>query len=158
MAERVEGLSELRQAFHAQSEAMQKKTGARMVVAGGQVLRRESKSLARAAGLVKTGALVKNIAIKRERNVAPGTVEYNLGVRNNFELTRKQKLSFKLVINRRGRIVKRYDNNPFYFRFQELGTQDITARPFLAPALANNVQAVIDAMAKQVPVDAGGGL
>lgn len=36
------------------------------------------------------------------------------------------------------------DYSPYYFRFVELGTKDIRAKPFLRPALENNAQTAFE--------------
>jgi HK97 gp10 family phage protein len=92
----------------------------RAVLAAAQVLRSEAKSLARQQGLLRTGALIRNIAIKRERT-PESLVQYHLGVRHGRDLTRKQKSTGRVTVNKAGRIVKRYENDPYYWRFHELG-------------------------------------
>lgn len=39
---------------------------------------------------------------------------------------------------------------PFYFRFDELGTEKQPAKPFLRPALENNAQQVFDTLTDQL--------
>ena len=92
-----------------------------MVVAAGGVLKRKAKAIAQSNGSVRTGAMVKNIAIKREPQAPAGTAEYNLGVRNGGGLTKKQKSTAKLAVNAGGRIVKKYENDPYYWRWVEQG-------------------------------------
>lgn len=45
---------------------------------------------------------------------------------------------------------KQNDETPFYFRFQELGTQSIPAKPFLRPALEGNAEAILDIVADEL--------
>lgn len=93
-----------------------------MVVAAGGVLKRQAKTIAQANGSVRTGAMVKNIAIKREPQAPAGTVEYNLGVRNGPSLTGKQKKSGKyLAVSKGGRVVVKYRDNPYYWKWVEFG-------------------------------------
>lgn len=140
------GIGELRQAF-AQLKDIDR--GARrIVVAGGQVLKRKAKAIAQAKGLVRTGAMIKNIAIKRERTPT-GEAQYNLGVRHGRDLSRKQKQNSKLAVGRNGRIVKRYENDPFYWRFHEFGTKKLSAAPFIEPALDQGKGTALDAMQRQ---------
>lgn len=48
---------------------------------------------------------------------------------------------------------KKQSNNPFYWRFIELGTQYIEAKPFLQPALTKNIQAVTNKMAEAISLE-----
>ena len=45
---------------------------------------------------------------------------------------------------------KKNPETPFYFRFQEFGTKDIPARPFMAPALESHAQEILDAVADEL--------
>jgi len=144
----VEGVSPLATAFRSVREDMQRSTAFRMVSGAGAVLRTEAKRLAQAQGLRKTGALINNIAIKRERSAPEGTVQYNLGVRHGRDITRKGEKKLLLKVGKNGRIVRA--NDPFYFRFHELGTKKMQARPFLAPALDNKKDEAIAAMEKRL--------
>ncbi len=129
------------------AEQMKTRIGRRMVVAAGGIVRKEARSVAQAKGLRRTGALIKNIVIKREPAAPGGTVQYNLGVRHGRNLTRKQKAKNFLAVGRSGRIVKRYEDDPYYWRFAEFGTKHQAATPFLGPALVNKATAAVDAMA-----------
>jgi HK97 gp10 family phage protein len=147
------GLGELTEKYRGLRDDMKTRTAARMVVSAGGVLRAGAKSIAREKGLVRTGALVKNIAIKRETQGVPeGTMQYNLGVRHGRDLTKKQKTKSKLAVGSNGRIVKRYVDDPYYFRFAELGTKHQRARSFLGASLDANAAAAIAAM--EQPLDA----
>ena len=119
-----------------------------MVASSAQVIKKEAKNIALSKGLKRTGALLKNIVIKREKNTPLNTLQYNVGVRHGKELGRKKSTVKYFARNNTGRIITKYKNDPFYWRFLEFGTKDISARPFLAPALANKRQQAIDAMTK----------
>jgi HK97 gp10 family phage protein len=120
MAEsKILGIGELQGKFRSLGPDMATRGSRVMVVAGGTVLKNKAKANARGRGLVKTGAMVKNIVIKREPNAPSGTTQYNLGVRHGRNLTKKQKSTSKLTVGRGGRIVKKYTDDPFYWRFQE---------------------------------------
>lgn len=127
-------------------DGLSKKTAAKMVAAAGGVIRKEAKSIAQSKGLRKTGSLIKNIAIKRERNVPPNTVQYNVGVRHGREFGKRKNVVKYLAVGRKGRIVTKYKDDPFYWRFLEFGTKNITARPFIAPALERRRADAIKAM------------
>ena len=122
MAEsQILGISEMQANFAKLTSEMETRIGRRMVVAAGQILKREAKAIALSKGLRRTGVMINNIVIKREKTPA-GLVQYNLGVRNNSSLTRKQKVAGKrLAVGKGGRIVVRYENNPYYWRFIEFG-------------------------------------
>lgn len=122
------------------------KVARRMVVAGGGVLRKQARANATALGLKKTGALIKNIVIKRETQAGPGIEQVNLGVRHGRDLTRKQKSVNRLVVTAKGRIVKRYVDDPFYWHFLEFTTKRRTGTPYLTPTLEQQGTAAIEAM------------
>lgn len=146
----VLGIGDLSRQFRALTTGMETRTGRAMVVAAGGVLKRKAKANAQALGLKRTGSMIKNIVIKRESQAPPGTVQYNLGVRHGRNLTKKQKSTGKLAVGRGGRIVKRYEDDPYYWRFQEFRTQNREATPFLAPALEQGKEEAIDAMEKRL--------
>lgn len=144
------GIGELSQSFRELKAGMETRTSRAMVVAAGGVLKRRAKANALAQGLRRTGALVKNIVIKREPQAPQGTAQYHLGVRHGRNLTTKQKASSKLGISKGGRIVKRYEDDPYYWRFAEFGTRKQQAAPFLGPALEQGKTDAIDAMATRL--------
>ncbi len=142
----VLGIGDLGQSFRELRNDMETRTARGMVVSAGGVLKRRAKAKAQSLGLRKSGALIKNIVIKREPQAPAGTAQYNLGVRHGRNLTRKQKASGKLGVNAAGRIVKRYEDDPYYWRFPELGTEKQAATPFLGPALEEGSAEAIAAM------------
>ena len=143
----VLGIGDLKLNFQRVREDMKLRTSRRMVVAAGGVLKRRAKANALAAGLRKTGSLVKNIVIKRETKAPEGTTQYNLGVRHGRNMTKKQKANSLLGVGRSGRIVKRYEDDPYYWRFLEFDTSRRSATPFLGPALQDGKEQAIEAMA-----------
>jgi len=144
------GIGALSQSFQQLKTGMETRVARLMVASGGGVLRSKARGIAQAKGLRRTGALIKNIVIKREPQAPAGTAQYNLGVRHGRNLTKKQKTNSKLVINKTGRIVKRYEDDPYYWRFPEFGTKKQQATPFLQPALEQGKEEVIDAMANRL--------
>ena len=145
MASEVIGIGDLKVNFARVRKDMELRTSRVMVVAGGGVLKRKAKAIAQAKGLRKTGAFIKNIVIKRETKAPAGTTQYNLGVRHGHNLTRKQKTKSSLAINR-GRIVKRYEDDPFYWRFLEFDTKHRTGTPVIGEALAQGKEEAVQAM------------
>lgn len=166
------GIGDMRQNFEKLRTGTEKRTARKMVVAGGRILKQEAVSIARANGSVDSGDMVKNIAIKRESKAPKGTEQYHLGVRHGREQTKKVRAAgkTKLVVNGRGRIVKQRDNDPYYWRWVELGHKivprrragtsksirkrraaasgTVDAKPFIQPALERKRAEAIDAMGK----------
>lgn len=150
MTVKIEGLSELRASFGTVKEEMRLRTARGMVVSAGGVLKREAKRLAQAAGLRKTGALINNIAIKREKT-PEGIAQYHLGVRHGRDLGRKAKKF--LVIGKSGRVITKRLNDPFYWRFLELTTQRRQGTSFIGAALTNKYGEAVDAMQVRLLLD-----
>lgn len=143
-----EGLGDLRKAFAGLDSDLQKKIAPRMVAAAGGVLRKEAKAIAQQKGLKRSGALIRNIAIKRERKVPPGTTQYNLGVRHGRDLGRRAKKF--LARTKTGRVVTKRENDPFYWRFLEFGTRHIAAKEFIQQAPKNKQAEAIAAMTQKL--------
>lgn len=165
MSERIDGLGDLRAGFAGLAVGMRTRTSRLMVAAAGGVLRKEARGLAQAQGLRLTGALIKNIVIKREKT-PDGVTQYNLGVRHGRDLGRKA--AKKLVVGKSGRIVSVYVDDPFYWWFLEKGRNiyagngrrkrdgvrsKVEATPFIAPALENRRADAIEAMAARLIKD-----
>lgn len=130
MADKPEVLSidGLTAAFREVRDDMGLKVSRRMVVAGGKIVREAAKAIARANGSVISGAMVENIAIKRESKAPEGTAQYHIGVRHGRDQTRKaRKDGTKRLVVRKGRIVTRRMNDPFYWRFVERGHRVVPA-------------------------------
>lgn len=124
------GIGELGKSFREVKEGMESRTGRAMVVAAGGVLKRKAKNIAIANGSRRTGAMVKNIVIKRERDAPPNTAQYHLGVRHGRDLTKKQKgAGKKLVVKGNGRIGVRYVDDPYYWRWVEQGHKVVPREP-----------------------------
>lgn len=181
-AEKIEGLGELHTAFANISDDMKLRTSRSMVVAAGGVLKKEAKALAQSQGLRKTGALIKNIAIKREK-MPEGIAQYHLGVRHGRDLGSKAKKA--LTVGKSGRVVVKYLDDPFYWSFLEFGRNKykgstrarnmsgerhrmkttktvvgrVQATPFIGPALVNKrgeaIQAMEERLQKALDKEAG---
>lgn len=167
MTARIDGLGGLRAGFKDLAEGMQTKTSRFMVAAAGGLLRKEARGLAQAQGLRLTGALIKNIAIKREKT-PDGVTQYNLGVRHGRDMGRKA--AKKLVVGKNGRVVSVFVDDPFYWWFLEKGRNvyhgdgrrkrgvtpksRVEALPFIAPALENRradaIEAMVERLAKEI--------
>ncbi len=144
------GIGDLKANFERLKSGMETRTARAMVVAAGGVLKRLAKAKMQAQGLVRTGSMVRNVAIKRERSAPAGTVQYHLGVRHGRDKNKAQKSTARLAVGANGRIVKRYGDDPYYWRFAEFGTAKQTATPSLGPALEEGQQEAIDAMAQRL--------
>lgn len=140
------GIGDMRANFGQLKTGMATRTSRRMVVAAGGVLKKQAKANIQAAGLVRTGAMLKNVVIKREPQAPAGTTEYNLGVRHGRNLTKKQKANGKLAVSGKGRVVRRYEDDPYYWRFLEFDTRRRQGTHYLANTLEQSRQAAIDAM------------
>lgn len=114
---RIEGLGDLRKAFGELAHDMETRSARLMVSSAGGVVKNKAKSIAQAKGLRKTGAMINNIVIKREKNVPDGVVQYHLGVRHGRQLGSKAKKV--LAVKKSGRIGIKYVDDPFYWRFHE---------------------------------------
>lgn len=150
MTAKIEGLTELRARFGAVKEDMKLRTSRGMVVSAGGVLKREAKRLAQSYGLRKTGALIANIAIKREKT-PEGIAQYNLGVRHGRDLGRKAKKI--LAIGKSGRVVTKRLNDPYYWRFLEFTTKRRHGTSIIGAALTNRRGEAIDAMQARLLLD-----
>lgn len=118
----VTGVPDLTAAFREVREDMAQKVSRRMVVAGGKVITNRAKAIAKANGSVISGAMVENIAIKREPNAPDGTAQYHIGVRHGRDQSKRvQAKGQKRLVVSRGRIKVRRDNDPFYWKWVETG-------------------------------------
>lgn len=155
MADKVEvlGIGELGEMFSRVKKDMVEKTSLRMVASAGGVLRTEAKRLALSQGLKKSGALIRNIAIKRERKAPPGVAQYNLGVRHGRHLGNGKKVIKFLALNKRGRVSVRRENDPFYWRYHEFGTKHLPARPFIQQSVENKRAEALAAMEARLKRD-----
>lgn len=117
--------------------------------AGAQVVKREAVVIARMQGLVDTGALIKNIAVKREKRTPKNIYEYHVGVRHGSESKNGERIA---VRSHDGKIHFQWTNNPFYWWFWEFGhyngflKRHVAAKPFIRPALAGKTSEVFEAM------------
>lgn len=124
------GIGELAQSFRELKTEMETRTARAMVVAAGGVLKRKAKQIAIANGSQRTGAMVKNIAIKRETQAPVGTAQYHLGVRHGSQLTSKSKKAGKrLVVRGNGRIGVQYVDDPYYWKWVEKGHKIVGREP-----------------------------
>ena len=126
----VMGLGDLGQTYRELKTEMDTRTARGMVVSAGGVLKRKAKEIAIGNGSRRTGVMVKNIAIKREKQAPPGTAQYHLGVRNGGDLSSKSKKAGKrLVVRNNGRIGVQYVDDPYYWKWVEKGHKIVGREP-----------------------------
>ena len=173
------GLGEMRSNFGKVRADMRTRIARKAVVAGGRILKAEAISIARANGSVRTSAMVNNIAIKRESKAGPDIEQVHLGVRHGREQTKKMRkqATKSLGVNSKGRLVTRYSNDPYYWKWVEFGhkivarrgsktggkksirkrrmeaTGTVQGKPFIGPALDRRRGDVIDAMGSSVATE-----
>lgn len=117
--------------------------------AAAQVVKVQAVANARAQGLVSTGALVKNIAVKRERGTPATWHEYHVGVRHGKEAKGAEKIA---VRGRDGSIRFEYTDNPFYWHMWEFGhynvflRRHVAARAFMRPAMLSKEGSLLEVM------------
>lgn len=143
---RITGIAELAKKFKGLDFALQKKYGPRMVAAAGSVVRRAAKAEASSQGLRKSGALIANIAVKREKSPPRNTIEYHVGVRHGRALGNGKKVVKYLALNKTGRVVTKRRNDPFYWRFLEFGTKNIRRREFITKGFEKSKGQALAAM------------
>ncbi len=148
MAASITGLEELNRAFKALDADLKTKVGRKMVASAAGVVKKEAKRIALSKGLKKTGALVANIVTKREKQTPNDTIQYNVGVRHGRALGNGKKVIKYLALSKRGRVITKRKNDPFYWHFLEFGTKYIEPMRFIEPALDNKQQEAITAMSK----------
>lgn len=118
----VKGLAELKSSFQHLRADMERRVARLMVASGGKVLKQAAIANARANGSEQSGVMIKNIAIKHERQTPPGMAQINLGVRHGAKgQTKKQRAANKRLRVVGSRVKVEYVNNPFYFRWVERG-------------------------------------
>lgn len=144
------GIGELRKNFGSLKTGMETRVARSMVVAAGGVLKKRAKANIQAQGLVLSGSMLRNVVIKREPQAPSGTVQYNLGVRHGRDKNKKQRETVKLAVSSSGRIVKRYEDDPYYWRFAEFGTRKQARTPSIGPALDQGKDEAIEAMGKRL--------
>ena len=130
---KIEGGADLSRRLLELNDKMQKKILRSAVVAGAQVVKKRAKQIARSKGIEDTGALIRNIAGKVEKQRSPEYVQINIGVRHGKPNPK----------------AKRQDD-PFYWHMHEFGTSKMAARPFIRPAFEETKEEALGAMVERV--------
>lgn len=132
----IEGLQALGQALSGLKADMQKKAARQAVAAGAGVVR----AAARRTAPVDTGNLSKAVIMKRVPRTKL-TEEYLVAVRHGKTSDiRKAKAGDRTAMGK----------DAYYARFIEFGTVKMPARPFMAPALSENVEKASTAMRERL--------
>ena len=146
----LSGFAELDKTLRGMKEEIARKALASATAAAASVVRAEARRRAKAKGLELEGFLINNIAYKKEKTPA-GLIQYNVGVRHGLTKKEKKTRKKKLGVSKDGkRLLVRYVNDPFYWRFHEFGTKKMKARPFLRPAFEATQEAQVEAMRKRL--------
>lgn len=137
MAEKfdISGLKELQAAMNSLKGDLAGKIARQATAAAAGVVRKAAKANAPK----DTGNLKAAIVMKRNRSTNL-TEEYNVAIRAG------KKSDVKNAKQGNGRLGK----DAYYGRFVELGTVKMSPRPFLSPALSDNIEPATEAMKKRL--------
>lgn len=123
------GGAELTRALEALDQKVKKKILRSAVVAGAVVVKKRAKQIAKAKGIEDTGATIRNIAGKVEKQRSDTYAQINIGVRHG-----KPKKGAK------------NQDDPWYWWQHEFGNSKMAARPFIRPAFEESKEQVIEVM------------
>jgi HK97 gp10 family phage protein len=133
----ISGLKELQLAMNRLSVDMAGKIARQATAAAAGVVRKAARH--NVSEYIDTGNLQAAIVMKRKRFTKLSD-EYNVTVRTG------KKSDVKKAKDGTGRL----GTDAYYGRYIEFGTVKKSARPFLAPALSENIQPATDAMKKRL--------
>lgn len=155
MGAEIIGIRELSQAFKQLNQDVSRKVGLRMAASAASVIKTQVKNNIRSAGLIQSKSLLNNVAIKREKKVSSGVIQYHVGIRHGRTRTKKQRANNKAIkITRNGTVKVVRANDPFYWRFLEFGTRKgIKPRNFVSKALEQKKNEAIAAMQRVIERD-----
>lgn len=140
-----DGIDNLNKSLAGLSKDFEQKVGRSAAAAGASVIRKQARVYAATRLKVNTGALVKNIVASRRR--APKFKHiFAIGVRHGAEQYKKGKAAKESVQKKRGGFKTIRINDPFYFRFLEVGTKFIRRRNFIGDAIKDRAQDAVNAM------------
>lgn len=145
---KVEGLSELGKNLALFSKDVKKNVLKKAAREAAYEIRDAAKQIITSKRLIKSGAMRDAVAARRlPKASTEGREFYSVGV---FKL--KKKYSKTRANVRKQRVGKEYDVDPpeFYWKFVELGTVKMKAKPFLVPAFNSRKQSSPDTMKKVI--------
>lgn len=142
---RVQGLSEALLVLKALPDRLQRRGLQAATAAGARVIAAHARRIARGAFSQRTGATVRGIRSGKGKRPSQFAARYIIGVKHmrtthNLDFGRSKRAG-----DSSGRDMAKRGQNPYYFRFLELGTRRMRARPFLLPGL---LSASSDAVSK----------
>lgn len=145
MTVKVDGLVELQRQLKAMSTQMSRKILRSATTAGARVIVVAARAK---APVGKTGELKKSIGSRRD--IRECRKDYEVRAVSVFRVKGTYANTRENV--RRGRAGKTYMMDPptFYWKFNELGTVKQTAKPFIEPALQDNISQVTDAVKQRL--------
>jgi HK97 gp10 family phage protein len=117
---KLTGFSQLSSTFKQVKTNVQDRALVRMVATGANVVKTTARKIVQSKRIVKSGALLNNIVLKREHDVPAGVVQYNVGVRHGIGGRGNGKKIIKARKNGSGVTVK-YKNDPYYWFWVERG-------------------------------------
>ena len=126
---KISGGVELTRALEALNEKVKKKILRSAVVAGAAVVKKRAKQIAKSKGIEDTGATIRNIAGKVEKQRSDTYAQINIGVRHG-----KPKKGAK------------NQDDPWYWWQHEFGNSKMAARPFIRPAFEESKEEAIEVM------------
>ena len=129
----ITGGRELAARLNELGEDIRKKVIRSAVTAAAQVVKKRAKEIAKTKGIEDTGALIRNIAGKVEKQRSPDYVQINIGVRHG-----KPKKGAK------------NQDDPWYWWQHEFGNSNKAARPFIRPAFEESKERALEVMTERV--------
>ena len=129
----ITGGRELAARLNELGEDIRKKVIRSAVTAAAQVVKKRAKEIAKTKGIEDTGALIRNIAGKVEKQRSPDYVQINIGVRHG-----KPKKGAK------------NQDDPWYWWQHEFGNSKKAARPFIRPAFEESKERALEVMTEHV--------
>ena len=129
----ITGGRELAARLNELGEDIRKKVIRSAVTAAAQAVKKRAKEIAKTKGNEDTGALIRNIAGKVEKQRSPDYVQINIGVRHG-----KPKKGAK------------NQDDPWYWWQHEFGNSKKAARPFIRPAFEESKEKALEVMTERV--------
>lgn len=129
----ITGGKELADKLNELGEDIRKKVIRSAVTAAAQVVKKRAKEIAKTKGVEDTGAVIRNIAGKVEKQRSPDYVQINIGVRHG-----KPKKGAK------------NQDDPWYWWQHEFGNSKKAARPFIRPAFEESKEKALEVMTERV--------
>jgi HK97 gp10 family phage protein len=108
---------------------------------------------AEALAPVDTGRTRKAVKLRLQRRARDGSQAAVVGISRPPKYARKKKNAGLLSKLKGRKVTRAFKNHPYYFAFNELGTANQPARPFLRPALDRNAARVVRIFQASIAAD-----